>query len=120
MKNFEEFIKIINIAKECHLKNNELMLMNGEVPLTDDWYGLDDHTKNMSIKSVIKILNNPEITAKDLHDEWISNKIKDGWIYGEEKNLELKTHPSIIDFESLNDIDKLKDQYFIDVVNKYR
>jgi hypothetical protein len=38
--------------------------------------------------------------SKDLHDEWISNKIKDGWIYGEEKNTEQKMTKSIESLKS--------------------
>ncbi len=28
------------------------------------------------MKSVIKALENPDLTAKDMHDEWMNNKIE--------------------------------------------
>lgn len=111
---------INQIAQECHLKNDELMLANGEVPNSTSWHEMDDHMKDMNIKSVKKALLNPNLTAKDMHDEWMKNKIADGWRYGITKDADQKTHPLIIDFDKMNDIDKLKDQIFIDVVNKYR
>ena len=81
---------------------------------------LDRHTKFINMKSVIKALENPNLTAKEMHDEWMNNKIEDGWKFGDVKDAELKTHPLIIDFELMNDVDKMKDQNFIDVCNKYR
>lgn len=118
--NFKEYDILVKIAQECHRLNNELMLTNGEIQNAADWSELDSHTKFMNLKSVKKILDNPDITAKDIHDEWMKNKMLDGWTYGEVKDANLKTHPLIIDFELLNDVDKMKDQIFIDVVNKNR
>ena len=37
---------------------------------------LDRHTKFINMKSVIKALENPDLTAKDMHDEWMNNKIE--------------------------------------------
>lgn len=119
-RNFRQMMLIINIAKECHSANDDLMLVNNEVPNLTDWHQMDDHTRSMNIKSVSKIIDNKYITAKDLHNEWMDNKIADGWKYGTVKNPELKTHPLIIEFEKMSDINKLKDQNFIDIVNKHR
>jgi len=117
--NFKKYQTLVDIAKECHTKNNELMVMNGEEP-KGDWESLDRATKFINLKSVIKALENPDLTAKDMHNEWINNKIADGWSYGEVKDEELKTHPLITDYDSMNPVDKMKDQVFIDVCNKHR
>ena len=117
--NFKKYRTLLDIAQECHAKNNELMMMNGEEQ-RGSWETLDRHTKFITLKSVIKALENPNLTAKEMHDEWMNNKIEDGWKFGDVKDAELKTHPLIIDFELMNDIDKMKDQNFIDVCNKYR
>ena len=117
--NFKKYRTLLDIAQECHAKNNELMMMNGEEQ-RGSWGTLDRHTKFITLKSVIKALENPNLTAKEMHDEWMNNKIEDGWKFGDVKDAELKTHPLIIDFELMNDVDKMKDQNFIDVCNKYR
>ena len=117
---FEQYLKMVEVAKECHIANNNLMVANSEIPNPVDWNDLDTHTKHMNIESVKKIYDNPNITAKDIHDEWMKNKIKDGWKYGDVKDANLKTHHLIIDFDQMNDIDKMKDQIFIDVVNNRR
>lgn len=117
--NFKKYRTLVDIAQECHYKNNELMVMNGEEP-NPPWDTLDRHTKFMTFKSVLKALENPNLTAKDMHDEWMKNKISDGWTFGDVKDKEQKTHPLIIDFDLMNDIDKMKDQSFINICNKYR
>ena len=117
--NFKKYRTLVDIAQECHNKNNELMMMNGEEQ-NGNWDSLDRHTKFINLKSVIKALENPDLTAKDMHDEWMNNKIADGWKYGDVKDPELKTHPLIIDYDLMKDVDKMKDQIFIDVCNKYR
>lgn len=117
--NFKKYRTLVDIAQECHTKNNELMMMNGEEQ-NGNWDSLDRHTKFINLKSVIKALENPDLTAKDMHDEWMNNKIADGWKFGDVKDPELKTHPLIIDYDLMKDVDKMKDQIFIDVCNKYR
>lgn len=117
--NFKKYRTLVDIAQECHNKNNELMMMNGEEQ-NGNWDSLDRHTKFINLKSVIKALENPDLTAKDMHDEWMNNKIADGWKFGDVKDPELKTHPLIIDYDLMKDVDKMKDQIFIDVCNKYR
>lgn len=118
--NFEKYLRLIEVAKECHIANNALMVSNGEIENPVDWNELDTHTKNINLASVLKIYDYPNLTAEDIHDEWMLNKIDDGWVYGEVKDVERKTHPLICDFDSMNDIDKMKDQIFIDKVNSRR
>ncbi len=117
---FEQYLKMVEVAKECHIANNNLMVTNNEIPNPIDWNDLSTHTKHINISSVKKIYDNPSITAKDIHDEWMKNKIKDGWKYGDVKDDELKTHHLIVDFDKMNDVDKMKDQIFIDIVNNRR
>ncbi len=122
MQLYEQVLKdtTINfICKLCHDANNELMVANGETPC-GDWDTLDDHLKQMTRDSVSVIIDNPSITAEDIHNTWMDNKRRDGWVYGATKDANKKTHPLMIPFADMNAIDKSKDQSFIDIVNSHR
>lgn len=118
MKNFKDFI-IDNICRECHTANNSLRLTNNESELPD-WEYLSQDLKDNTKNTVLQILDNPSYTAENAHDEWMKHKMTQGWVYGENKDDVKKTHPLLIPFSEMSDIDKLKDQLFIDIVNKYR
>ena len=64
-------------------------------------------------------MSNPKITSEDIHIEWMNNKKKQGWVYGEVKDEDKKTHPCLVDYKDLSDLDKMKDSIFIDTVLKY-
>ncbi len=54
-------------------------------------------------------LENPDITPEENHNNWTEMKVKQGWIYGEIKDFEKKTHPDLLPFNDLPDIEKRKD-----------
>lgn len=47
-----------------------------------------------------------EQIAKQVHDSWVRTRIEQGWIYGEERNDSLKTHPCLIAYEQLSESEK--------------
>lgn len=47
-----------------------------------------------------------EQIAKNVHEVWAYNRIRQGWSYGKERNDQLKTHPSIRPYEELSDEEK--------------
>jgi len=48
---------------------------------------------------------------------WLEDKKKDGWVYGEVKDAEAKTHPCIVPFEELPEFQKKKDALFCAIVD---
>lgn len=110
-------IELNRICKMCHDNNNKLMILNGESPQVG-WDMLDAESQYITYKSVKKIIDDPNITAECIHNEWMNNKKLDGWVYGEVKDVTKKTHPLIVPFDQLSEIDKQKDQSFIDIVRK--
>lgn len=63
-----------------------------KVDLTDDFYNLAD------------------IIAKNVHEVWSSNRIKQGWVYGPQRNDELKQHPCLVPYEMLSEEEKQYDR----------
>lgn len=53
-----------------------------------------------------KILELSEKLARHVHNTWMAGRIADGWVWGEERNDELKTHPCIVPYEELSEEEK--------------
>lgn len=51
-----------------------------------------------------------EQLAKNVHEVWARNRMKQGWTYGEERNDALKTHPCLIPYEELPEVEKAYDR----------
>ena len=51
-----------------------------------------------------------EQIAKNVHEVWAEGRINDGWKCGKERNDELKTHPCIIPYEDLTEVEKEYDR----------
>ena len=55
------------------------------------------------------MLEHPNITPEESHNNWMRMKTEQGWIYGEVKDFEKKTHPDLIPFNELPIIEQKKD-----------
>ena len=51
-----------------------------------------------------------EEMSKNVHEVWSEARMKQGWRYGEQRNDELKTHPSLVPYEDLPDEEKEYDR----------
>ncbi len=51
-----------------------------------------------------------EKMAKNVHEVWAQSRIDQGWTYGEERNDSLKTHPCLVPYEELPEIEKAYDR----------
>lgn len=51
-----------------------------------------------------------EKIAKNVHDVWAQNRLDEGWVYGEQRNDTLKTHPCLIPYEELPEVEKEYDR----------
>jgi ryanodine receptor 2 len=51
-----------------------------------------------------------EQMAKNVHEVWAESRIEQGWSYGEERSDALKTHPCLIPYEELPEVEKAYDR----------
>lgn len=51
-----------------------------------------------------------EQMSKNVHEVWAKNRMEQGWVYGEERNDELKSHPCLIPYEDLPEVEKAYDR----------
>ena len=109
-------MKIRNIAMVVHQVNKAYCQSIGDNSQVD-FKMAPKWQQNSIINGVKEVLNSKcKITPQELHEHWCADKIKDGWIYGPEKDLDKKTHPSLATYESLSTVEKAKDLLFIAVV----
>lgn len=54
-------------------------------------------------------LTHLDATPEENHQTWLDTKISQGWKYGEKKDFKMKTHPDIVPFDELPQIEKNKD-----------
>ncbi len=47
-----------------------------------------------------------EQIARNVHDVWAQNRMEHGWVYGDERNDNLKQHPCLIPYEQLPEEEK--------------
>jgi len=77
----------------------------------DQKYNIDfneDQFKSL-LDGVKYALMNPDATAEENHENWMKMKISQGWIYGLKKDFVKKTHPDLVLFDDLPEIEKKKD-----------
>jgi hypothetical protein len=64
---------------------------------------------NSLLDGVAIMIENPKIAPDANHENWMKKKKEQGWVYGKTKDFEKKTHPDLIPFDDLPEIEKRKD-----------
>ena len=47
-----------------------------------------------------------EQMSKNVHEVWAQSRLSQGWTWGEERDDKLKTHPCLIPYEDLPEVEK--------------
>jgi hypothetical protein len=67
--------------------------------------------KNMNgIELPSELLENMELLAKNVHEEWARKRIEEGWQYGPQRDDVKKLHPSLIPYHELSEEEKEYDR----------
>lgn len=62
------------------------------------------------IKLNDELLELTEKLAKNTHEVWAQGRMKEGWVYGKERNDEKKETPCLVPYEQLDDSEKEYDR----------
>ena len=84
------------------------------------WSDAPEWQKQSALAGVDMHLANPDATPEQSHESWLAQKVADGWVYGEVKDAEAKTHPCCRPYEELPPEQKAKDFLFRAVVHELR
>lgn len=47
-----------------------------------------------------------ELLAKNVHDVWAKSRISQGWKYGDKRDDDKRTHPCLVPYEELPEVEK--------------
>lgn len=110
----ENKMKPEDIAKVAHEVNRAYCTSIGDASQMP-WDEAPEGIKQSALDGVNYHLAN-DTTPEDSHKNWMAFKLKDGWVYGEKKDLEAKTHPCLVPYEQLPQEQQTKDYLFKAVV----
>ena len=65
------------------------------------WEEAPSWQRESAVLGVTFHIENPNAGPDSSHNSWMKQKIDTGWVYGEEKNPDAKTHPCIVPFDKL-------------------
>ncbi len=108
-------MKIEIIAMVCHEANRAWCEGNNDFS-QKKWEDAEIWQQEAAIAGVKFRLENPDVPVSATHNDWMANKLADGWKYGPNKNMEIKTHPCLIPFDDLPEYEKKKDYLFQAIV----
>lgn len=109
-------MNVEQVATICHEANAALCRSIGDNS-QKSWTDAEQWQRESAIKGVKFALSNPDAPSSAQHDAWMEDKIKDGWVYGEVKDADAKTHPCIVPFSQLPPYQQAKDHLFKAIVH---
>lgn len=104
------------IAKKVHHVNRMYCIALGDYSQVP-WDEAPAEIQKSVINGVIYHLDNPDATPESSHENWMNEKIANGWVYGTEKDMDLKTHPCIMPYHELPEAQRAKDSIFKAIVD---
>ena len=106
------------IAAVCYsvIKEYSLSLEDpSRYPPSFTYHYLDKNIRDGYEKAIQEIKDGTRKSPEELHKKWCEDRFKDGWTFGEYKNVEKKTHPCLVDYKDLSKREKVKDTIFLEI-----
>jgi hypothetical protein len=111
-------LRIVEIAAACHEANRAWCAFNGDNSQLP-WEDAPDWQRGSAFNGVLFRLTNLNAPASASHDSWMAQKVAEGWVYGEVKDPEARTHPCMVPFEQLSREQQFKDELFTAIVTSH-
>ena len=68
----------------------------------------DDQLESLA-DAVRAVVNNPDMTPEENHENWMRMKTEQGWAWGPIKSATSKRHPDLIPYDELPEVERKKD-----------
>lgn len=110
------WLNIADIAAIAHEANRGLCAALGDhsQPV---WGLAPDWQVSSAMDGVRFHRDNPDAGPSASHDNWMAHKVAGGWVYGDVKDPERKTHPCLVPFDQLPPEQQAKDVLFRGIVH---
>jgi hypothetical protein len=102
------------IARVCHEANRGWCDATGDYSQMT-WDNAESWQRDSAVEGVAVALAGA--TPEQQHEAWCQAKSRDGWIYGDVKDAEAKTHPCLVPYADLPPEQRAKDALFTVIVN---
>jgi hypothetical protein len=109
-KHVARTLSVLDIAKLCHETNRAYCQSIGDFTQLP-WHNCPQWQKDSAVNGVRFHLEN-ETTPEASHINWLKQKEAEGWVYGEVKDPEKKTHPCMRPYAELSQEQRSKDYIF--------
>lgn len=117
----------VEVARVVHAAHNALQVSSGEEAPSQPWdaESAESHATVINGVRFARILMEDwgywndmgaDTAAASMHEEWCQFKKSQGWVHGEVKDWQAKTHPSLVDWLFLPPHQKLKNRLFLSIV----
>lgn len=114
-KHMEKHI-VLSIARVAHEVNRAYCQSLGDYT-QPTWEEAPNWQRDSACRGVEMHLANPAATPEDSHKSWMEQKLKEGWVFGDVKDGNAKTHPCLLPYEQLPPEQRSKDYLFRGVVH---
>ncbi|MFV3090160.1 RyR domain-containing protein [Pseudomonas sp. GW6] len=104
-------MKSIVIATIAHAINSAYCLAIGD-QVAPPFAECPEDMQQGILMGVQLHIDNPETTPEQSHESWLADKLAKGWVHGEVKDIEAKTHPCCRPYAELPESQKVKDYLF--------
>lgn len=108
-------LTIKEIAQVAHEANRAYCAARGD-NFHAPWGDTPLLIQNSVISGVEKLIDHPNTTPLEMHENWCQYKMREGWIPGPVKNLQTKEHPNLVPYKDLPLDEKMKDHLFYAIV----
>lgn len=99
---------IEKVAQVMHEGMRAWQKANGE-KTAPPWGRAPQWMKRASVEAVTWRIENPNARTSAQHDRWMAQKKKDGWKHGKTKDGVKKTHPMLVPYSDLPEVERRKD-----------
>ena len=89
----------------------------GDTAPLPSWDELPKEKQEITMDTVIRLVQDPDMNEVDVHNQWVLSKFDDGWRYGDTYDEKKKTHPLIVPYTDLPQEERLKDSLVRGIVN---
>lgn len=107
--------RIVAAARIAHEVNRIYCQGLGDMA-QQPWETAPEWQRGSAVAGVRSIVENDGLTPKQSHECWLALKRSQGWVYGEVKDAEKKTHPCMVEYEQLPSAQRTKNAIFGAVV----
>ncbi len=110
----EHAAHVTMIARICHEANRVIQDAHNDPAVSPHWEDAPSWQKLSALDGVQAALDGA--TPEQLHESWCDFKANDGWVYGDVKDADAKTHPCLVPYAELPQDQRLKDHVFKAIV----